>query len=268
MSATITYKGVAIATVDNQTKTLNTSGCYMEDDVTVTDVVQLKNFALRPDAEIVKTWSYNVSAVNDWSLTIPSYSTSAQTVKATSAASETYTLDYDNYDYYVTERMLSIPTYSISTKGKGRVEYWAGAYAYEVVQIPANSIHALVDTTKYYTSRNVTVSSVGAAYRSVYYSSGTAIGLYNNAVYSVVQTAVTPSISSGVLTMNTPNCTMRGSTSYFVNTYFNAITDIHYQWIAELWRVPKNNMNIDGWTSEQQLFHVIDCVDNTNHKLD
>ena len=38
MAATITYKGNTIATVTNQTKTLTTSGKYMEADVVVTDV--------------------------------------------------------------------------------------------------------------------------------------------------------------------------------------------------------------------------------------
>lgn len=38
MSATVTYKGATIATVDNTTKTLNTSGKWLEDDIDITDV--------------------------------------------------------------------------------------------------------------------------------------------------------------------------------------------------------------------------------------
>lgn len=38
MSTTVTYKGSTIATVNNNTKTLKTSGTYMEDDVTLVDV--------------------------------------------------------------------------------------------------------------------------------------------------------------------------------------------------------------------------------------
>lgn len=38
MSATVTYKGVEIATVENETKTLNTAGTYCEADIEVTDV--------------------------------------------------------------------------------------------------------------------------------------------------------------------------------------------------------------------------------------
>lgn len=38
MSTTVTYKGSTLTTVDNQTRTLLTSGKYMEDDLTLVDV--------------------------------------------------------------------------------------------------------------------------------------------------------------------------------------------------------------------------------------
>lgn len=38
MSTTVTYKGNTLTTVDNQTRTLLTSGKYMEDDLTLVDV--------------------------------------------------------------------------------------------------------------------------------------------------------------------------------------------------------------------------------------
>ena len=38
MSTTVTYKGSVLTTATNQTKVLNTSGKYMEDNVTITDV--------------------------------------------------------------------------------------------------------------------------------------------------------------------------------------------------------------------------------------
>lgn len=40
MSSTVTYKGSTIASVSNTTKTLETAGKYMEDDVTIVDVSQ------------------------------------------------------------------------------------------------------------------------------------------------------------------------------------------------------------------------------------
>ena len=38
MSTTVTYKGSTLTTAENQTKTLKTSGKYMEGDVIITDV--------------------------------------------------------------------------------------------------------------------------------------------------------------------------------------------------------------------------------------
>lgn len=38
MATTVTYKGQTLTTVDNQTKTLQTAGTWMEDDLTLTDV--------------------------------------------------------------------------------------------------------------------------------------------------------------------------------------------------------------------------------------
>ena len=226
----------------------------------------LKMGVLRPDAEKVKTWSYDLMAVDDEGLTIPSYSTTAQTVRASEAMSGTYTFDYTNYDYYVLERFLTIPTYSISTKAKGRVEYHIGSCAYEVVNIPANQMHALIDPTKNVTATRAAYA-VGAWYRSVYWSSASAVAAYSTSAYSTSQIVVAPTISSGVLTINTPTWSMRGHTTYFTNTFFNAITDIRYQFIAELYRSPKGDMNIDGWGIQQQALHIINDVHNNNQIL-
>lgn len=227
----------------------------------------IKSLIIRPDAELVKTWAYDASCVNDWKLTIPQYSTSAQTVKATAAlTSDTYTLSYDSYDYYMLQRMLTIPTYNISSKAKGRVEYHIASCAYELVMYPANTFQAIVSTTKY-ASRNTAWYATGAYYRSVYWTSGTAITPYSTSVYTTAQTPVAPTLTSGVVTANTPNCTMRGHATYFSQTYFNAITDIRYQWICELYRVPRVTNGLYGWSIEQQGQKIIDCVNSASHTL-
>ena len=46
MAATVTYKGNTIATVSNQTKTLTTSGKYMEADVVITDTPATKDWVI------------------------------------------------------------------------------------------------------------------------------------------------------------------------------------------------------------------------------
>ena len=111
------------------------------------------------------------------------------------------------------------------------------------------------------------MAATGYTYRSIYWNATTTIAPYSTGVYAPVQTVVAPTISSGVVTVNTPAVTVRGSTTYFTSTYFDAITDIRYQWIAELYRAPKANLNLDGWGMEQQLKHIVDCVESTTHKL-
>ena len=38
MSSTVTYKGSTLTTVNNETRTLQTSGQYLEDNITITDL--------------------------------------------------------------------------------------------------------------------------------------------------------------------------------------------------------------------------------------
>ena len=47
----------------------------------------------------------------------------------------------------------------------------------------------------------------------------------------------------------------------------NAMTDIRYQWIIQVYRAPKGNLNIDGWGQRQQILHIVDCVENNNMTL-
>lgn len=54
MSTTVTYKGSTLTTVNNQTRTLETAGKYLEDDITLTDVSQgsptLQNKTVHPSS--------------------------------------------------------------------------------------------------------------------------------------------------------------------------------------------------------------------------
>lgn len=47
----------------------------------------------------------------------------------------------------------------------------------------------------------------------------------------------------------------------------NATTDIRYQYIIDVYRSPKNNLNIDGFGIYTQADHIVDCVYSTNQKL-
>ena len=224
-------------------------------------------YALRPDAEKVQTTTWDRMVVQDLDLTIPSYSTSEK-VLMNSTALNTYTVDLNNYDYYIILRTLSIPTYNITTKGKGRQEYAFSSYIYELVKIPSNTISAISDPTKLYTSTsNTTFFASQAINRDVYYSSGTALSFYTAVTYALAITISAPTLSGNTLTINSGKVAIRGSTTYLTSTYFNAITDARVQLVADIYRAPKNNSNIDGWSAIQNIMHIIECAQSSSHTL-
>ena len=225
----------------------------------------LKWGVLRPDAEVVKTFSYDKWIHADEEVTIPSYTTTDTTLKATSALSETYSTSLANYHYYILERFLTYPTYSLTSKAKGRFEWAMGCVAYEVVTFPASTFKAFLNDTAY-ASRSTNISAVGNPQRAAYWS-GTSTVSVATASYGTYQAATAPTISSGVITFNTPVLKIRGSTTYLTNTYFNAIQDIRYQWIIELYRAPRNNLGLDGWGQTSQAMHVVECAYSSDHKL-
>ena len=224
----------------------------------------MKPYLIRPDAERVKIGTYDKLIHEDEGVTIPTYSTSAKTLKATENTMAT-TLDYSTYNYYVIERTLTIPYYTTTAIAKGRAEYHIGSHLWEIVDIPANSYITLVDGKKY-ASRSVG-GSVQSYARLLYWSSASAISPYSTSAYGVFQAFNAPVISSSTLTLRTPTLGMRGHTAYLSETFYNAITDIRFQYILELWRCRKNNLNVSGWGLEQQARHVLDCVNSATHVL-
>ena len=226
-----------------------------------------KTGVMRPDAELVKTFSYDKYITADEGVDIPAYTTTSKTLKATAALAETYTISYTDYNWYILERTLTIPEYSVTTKAKGRCEYGLSSTMYEVADIPANTFYGILDSTKAVTSRTVSLVSGGTFSRVVYWSSSSAISAYSTAAYGTVQGIIAPTLSSGVITFNTPNLIVRGSTTYLTSTYMNAITDIRYQWVFEVYRAPKNNANLDGWGQAAQAEYIAECVASSTHKL-
>lgn len=225
----------------------------------------LKPYVLRPDAELIETYSYDNKIVTDEKVAIPEYVTTATTLKASVNLSPTISLDYANYNYYVVERFLSIPTYSIDTLAKGRLEYSFGSHLYEVASIPENTYKAFVNNT-IYGSRTTTLS-VQSFSRILYWSSNTTFTTYSTATYGIYQTVTAPSISSSKLTIKSPALGIRGSATYFTSTFWNALTDIRYQYIIEVYRAPINNLVLDGWGSYQNAMYIADCINTTTHKL-
>ncbi len=242
----------------------------------VEGTLALQMGVVRPDAELVATLSSDVSWVDDLELTIPAYTTTSTTLLAASEMTPTVTLtDLDNYNYYVLERALTIPTYNSTvgdSKAKGRQEYQFCSAAYEIVSFPPDTFLSL-DGGKSYATRSTTVYSAGNCVRLVYWSTASAIAAYASAAYGCTTTMTAPAVSSGSalspnLTIKFPAIVIRGHSTYFSSTYMNGTTDARTQFIAKVYRVPKgSDYGIDGWGLRSQAYHILDCVETTNHNL-
>lgn len=233
--------------------------------ITVNTLPTFKPILMRPDAELIQTYSRDYKLVENDNVTIPEYSTSNKAVLATTNLSPTITLDYTTYNYYSIQRMLAIPEYNIETTGKGKIEYHFTSSLMEIMEMEANSYKALNGTTVY-ASRYIPVIQQNY-YCSLYWSSATAIAPYFTSTYGIIIVPTAPTISSGVLTVKTPAINMRGHTTYFTSTYFDAITDIRLQYVIEIYRAPKNNLNINGWGSYANAHKILDCIQNNNLHL-
>ena len=226
----------------------------------------MKPTVIRPDAELVQTYTYDKKAVADLELTLPGYTTTATTLLASSNLSPTVSVDTTTHSFFVVERFLTIPEYSVTSKAKGRAEYTYCVYIYELARIPANTIKTIVDPTKMITSATNMISTL-SSYRLLYWTSGTAISLYGSNGYGCYQTPTAPSLSGTTLTIKSPALALRGSTTYFTSTYMNALTDIRYQYIIDVYKAPKEAMSLDGWITNSLVNHIIDCANSTTHKL-
>lgn len=231
--------------------------------ITGTAVKPVQMGVLRPDAELVEKWTMDQYAVADLGLTIPAYSTANATLK-TGATLATLTGDPLKYRYFITERMLTIPEYSITTLAKGREEYTMGFAQYEWLYNPAGQQQTIINPSKAYgVYSQMQAATLG---REVYWSSATAVGVYTSSAYGANQVFVAPTIASNkTLTIKSPQIAIRGHTSYLTSTFFNAITDIRCQYVIELWRVPLTG--IDGWVIGTQMDSVLDDIKNNGGTL-
>ena len=226
--------------------------------------VTMKEIAIRPDAEIVKSYSYDKKAVDDLGVTLPSYSTNNVVLKAAADLSETVSLDFANYTYLIAERMIAIPVYSTSSVAKGRQEYQFVSNIYEIEEIPANQLSALINTTKVGT-RSYSINTNNFS-RLVYWNSATSL-VTNSTANGAYLTPTAPTISGTTLTIKSPSLSLRGSTTYLTSTFFNVITDIRMQYILEVYKAPKRRLDFDGWETYQNVNRVLGCINSNTHKL-
>lgn len=219
--------------------------------------------AIRPDAELVKKWTYDKKIVADEGVTIPAYSTSEQTLKASSTL-ETVTSDWNNYNYLEIHRCLVYPIYNSNELGKGREEYYILASGNYFRSYPANMFTALVNSTKS-TATSYTNSVLPLYIAYIYWSNSTTLSLQTSSYGCFCKFSTLSANSSGI-TIKSPALVMQGHTNYFDSTNWGNVTDIRYQWIIELYRIPLS-ADVKGWECDSQMYHARDCVNTDSHTL-
>lgn len=227
----------------------------------------LKVGAIRPDAVLDSSWTYDKYIVADEHVTLPAYSTNTQTLKTSAALVTSKSLDNTQYDYIITQRGTAMPVYSTSTKGAGRFAYSVSAYQTEIGCVPSSMLVFDGATSDRYANAAYTEGTFSV---SMYWRSASAIraasslyGIYLifSAPSITVSTSGTPSV-----TINSPDLGIKGSTTYLSSTYWSNLTDIRYQYIIQLWKVPRTG-DINGWALTSQAVHAVQCAQSASGDL-
>ena len=190
------YTGEYTVTPSAETQTLETASKKLSENVTVNPIPSgwynaLKSGVLRPDAELVKTFTFDKKAVADLHLTIPAYTTTATVILDTSNL-EQVPVDY-SYRYFIVEKFSAIPTYNRADKLKGRVEYMVSTACYDFVFTPANYYKSL-DGNDSYASAQIVAQANGAVTKQPYYSADDVFNVYTSSTYGYGATAQSPSV--------------------------------------------------------------------------
>lgn len=223
---------------------------------------------IRPDATLMKRWTYDKKIVTDEELTIPAYTTSTVTLKE-SALLESYSIDltnYSDYDFYINERHLGIPIYSSNARVKGKMEYNSYSRSYQYENVLQNTI--TFDGVSNNQRRFYAAQGEGALL--AYWNSTINVNFYNSNSYGVylASNAVTTGLDGNTITISvrSPAIKIRGSATYFTSDAWNLLTDARLQYIIELWKIPKNK-SVLGNQDTSVMFGIIDDMKNNNGTL-
>lgn len=219
--------------------------------------------ALRPDATLVYSKTYDAHIVDDEGVSIPSYTTTATSLLATQNNWATTprltfpTAAGTGTSYLCVWRLYAIPEYNTTTKSKGRQEYWVSSYVFEYVRI---SGLPAVDSSKAAAAYGTSISTNMT--RLAYWASATAFssssGSYGAYVYSPTAPAVTFGSNYVTMVFNRPALYIRGNSTYFTSTNWGHLTDIRYVIKLEVYSAPDGQLGLfNGWTFNQSFWQSI-----------
>ena len=216
--------------------------------------------AIRPDAELVQRWTHDSLIVADDGISMPAYSTSNKTLVSSVNLTPSAVVNMDAYSYCIVQRALASPIYASGTgNGKARLECGTSSGFYELHTVPAGTFVT--------PSGKATTASSAAAFLAAvrpmifYWTSSTAVAASASS-YGVYVALQNPTISSTTITAKSPVLNIRGNATYLSQTYFGAIEDVRFQYVIELYRVPRDSLNYDGWSTVMQTERIADCYAN------
>ena len=272
MSTTYKIQDTTLTAIANaiRTKTGGSAGITPEDMPNAIDNISsgggsttLILGAIRPDADLVEEYKEDALFVEDLELSFPSYTTTATSLRATVNLSPSITVDPSTYDYFIIQYSLAKPIYTAATLVTGRSEYCIDNMCYEMTSIPSGTVKASNGTLL----NSELKQTVQASNRRMFYwnSSKTLTSTTNG--YAIYHSHNAPTFSGQTLNIRRPTPYIRGGTSYFSTDAWSLMEDVRLQYIIRVYRVPRGNLNLDGWSSQQLTMHTIDCVNNNNGKL-
>lgn len=227
----------------------------------------LKPGVIRPDAELIKTYSDDKMVVTDLEITIPAYSTSSKTLISGDSIADKVSIDYAAYDWFVLCRALAYPIYSPVEKGAGLFDFFVSEYDYEIMEIPSGKFKSILDPAASFESRIVDLIGYGNVYRKAYWESDSSFVIAELSAGGLSASFSAPSLSNAKLTLKTPDLKIQGNSNLLSSAYWSSITDIRWQYVVEVYRAPKNDLNLDGWTHKTQVDLIAGCVNSQNHTL-
>jgi hypothetical protein len=192
---------------------------------------------------------------------MPAYSTSNKTLVSSVNLTPSAVVDMDAYSYCIVQRALASPIYASGTgNGKARLECGTSSGFYELHTVPAGTF--VTPSGKATTARSV--AAFLAAVRPIifYWTSSTAVAAAAATSYGVYVTLQNPTISGSTITAKSPVLYIRGNATYLSQSYFAAIEDVRFQYVIELYRVPRDSLNYDGWSTVMQTERIADCYAN------
>ena len=215
MSTTVTYKGSTLTTVDNQTRTLLTSGKYMEDDITLTDVSGggVWNWIGQDVEKLSNCYSESTTlkavGFDSWTA-----STTAGTLR-NGQTGTAFTADMANYDYLIKWRC------------RWDAAYLTGATftampvngMMEIYQFICRRPSTLANVQSETYDQNVSQLMFNLTYQEYWNTSGLHVMNWGN-TYGVTFTNNAPTYGGGDSPTITPTCPSIGARCN--NSYFNA----------------------------------------------